>query len=230
MKIKYLLLIFFLFIFLSSFNKEEDRACEYVGSNIEYISSQTQKALLETDLNKTKYQIYKAINAIEKTKKKLKDCGCSYASKNLFTSLDNLVMSTKTSNLGNARIFLNRSLKNTASSLESLQEHHTHQSKYQNGVLSLNTKTDENLKKGSPIPNDRYLHQKIDSSLVKFEKSLDDVVRTIECGKAKTFTQRVFNISEKELLKENLSEGKKYYHLRTKAIAAEALKKLENCK
>lgn len=226
---RHLLLIVLLFLSLSSFNKNEDRACEYVGSNIEYISSQTQKALLETDLNKTKYQIYKAINAIEKTKQKLKDCGCSYASKSLFISLDNLVMSTKTSNIGNARILINTSLINTKSSLESLQEHYTHQSKYQSDVLSLNTKEEAKTRKKSPIINDRALHQKIDSSLVKFEKSLDDVVRTIECKKAKAFTLRVFNISEKELLKENLSEGKKYYHLRTKAIASDALKKLENC-
>tara|TARA_R110000868_G_scaffold14075_2_gene65696 strand:+ start:3929 stop:4609 length:681 start_codon:yes stop_codon:yes gene_type:complete len=216
-----------LLLCLSSFTS--DRACEYLGSNIEYITSQTQKALLETDLNKTKFQIYKAINAIEKTKVKLKDCGCSYASKNLFDSLENLINATKTSTINGARLLLHKALENTESSLESLQEHYTHQSKYQSGILSLNTKSSNEQKSAMKLPEERILRQKIDASLVKFEASLNVVIKTIDCKEAKEFAMVIHERCEKELLKENLSEGQKYYNLRTKAITSEALKQLQKC-
>tara|TARA_R110002051_G_scaffold250578_3_gene309939 strand:+ start:1262 stop:1951 length:690 start_codon:yes stop_codon:yes gene_type:complete len=228
MKSKIYFLNIFLFLLLSSFTNK-DRACEYVGSNIEFITSQTQKALLETNLNKAKFEIYKAINAIEKTRGKLEDCGCSYASKNLFDGLDNLIMATKTSTINGARFLLNRVLENTASSIEALQEHHTHQSKYQKDVLTLNTSKLDNETLVMKMPEVRELRQKIDASLVKFKNSLDDIVKTVDCKEAKEFISGIYNKCEQALLKEKLSEGKKYYNLRTKAIASEALDKLKNC-
>jgi hypothetical protein len=222
---KYTLLYVLLFVVFSSFTA--DSACEYVGSNIEYISSQTKKAMVEKDLNKTKYQIYKAINAIEKTRTKLNDCGCSYASKNLFDGLDNLILATKTSSISGARIFITKALENTYSSLESLKEHHTHQSKYQPDVLTLNTKK-ENL--DSKETRERKLRQTIDLSLIKFEKSLEAVITTVECLEAKNFIIEIRNKCDQALLNDKLSEGKKYYNLRTKVIATNALKKLDACK
>ncbi len=210
---------------MSSFNL--NRTCDYVGSNIEYIASQTQKALLETDLNKAKFQIYKAINAIEKTKAKLKDCGCKSASKNLYDGLENLINATKTKTLHSTHIFLIRATEFTAASIESLKEHHTHQSKYQSDVLTFNTKSSEDNKSSMKMIDERILRQKIDSSLVKFEISLNEVIETIDYKEAKEFALVIYNRCEQELLKENLSEGKKYYNLRTKGITAEALKKLE---
>ncbi|WP_047415968.1 hypothetical protein [Cellulophaga sp. Hel_I_12] len=212
-----------LFVFLSSF-KTTDRACEYVGSNIEFIGSQTKKALSETDFNKTKFEIYKAINAIEKTKSKLKDCGCSYASKNLMEALDNLINATKISRIEGAKIFLNKALENSDTSLELLQQHHTHQSIYQHDRLSLNSKSPE----ASKLLDDRKLRQTIDTSLKAFETSIHNIVTTVDCEAAKKYLLRVYSNCETELLNEKLSEGKKYYNLRTKAITAEALKKL-NC-
>jgi hypothetical protein len=52
----------------------------------------------------------------------------------------------------------------------------------------------------------------------------------VDCKEAKAFTQNVYRICEQQLMKPNLSEGKKYYNLKTKEIAANALKKLGNCK
>ncbi|ADV47710.1 hypothetical protein Celal_0366 [Cellulophaga algicola DSM 14237] len=227
MKSKYTLLYVVLIIACSSFATNRD--CEYVGSNIEYITSQTKKALTETDLNKTKYQIYKAINAIEKTRVKLNDCGCSYASKNLFEGLDNLILATKTSSIAGARVLINKALEKTALSLESLKEHHTHQSKYQADVLTLNTKNSEKEKLDSKEARDRELRQAIDSSLVKFEKSLEDVITTVDCEEAKNFIIEIKNKCDQALLNDELSEGKKYFNLRTKVIATNALTKISNC-
>jgi len=227
MKIKIYVLNIFLFLLLSSFTT--DRACEYVGSNIEYITAQTKKALSETNLEIAKFEIYKAINAIEKTKVKLEDCGCSYASKNLLDGLDQLIMATKTSTISATRFLLKRVLDNTASSIEALQEHHTHQSAYQNNALSLNTITSEKEKAAIKIPELRELRQKIDASLVKFENSLAVVVQTVDCKEAKAYILNIYKKCEQALLKEKLSEGKKYYNLRTKAIASEALQQLKDC-
>ena len=221
------LLCLVVFLLFSSF--KSDRACEYVGSNIEFIEAQTKKALAEKDLNKSKFQVYKAINAIEKTREKLADCGCSYASKNLFDGLDNLIKSTKTSTIKAAHVLIERALANTESSLESLQEHYTHQGTYQADVLTLNIKSDDN-NLNRKLTTTRELHQKIDVSLQKFEKSLNEVVETVNCKEATRFTLEIYKKCEQALLKENLTEGKKYYNLRTKAIASAALKKLEGCK
>lgn len=224
--IPYILYLIVLLLF-SSFTS--DRACEYVGSNIEFIETQTKKALSEQDLNKAKFQVFKAINAIEKTREKLADCGCSYASKNLFDGLDNLIKSTKTSTIKAAHVLIERALVNTESSLESLQEHYTHQGKYQADVLTLNIKTRDKEQLNKHITTTRELQQKIDVSLEKFEKSLNEVVETVNCKEAKKFTSDIYKKCEQALLKDNLTEGKKYYNLRTKAIAGAALKKLESC-
>ena len=225
---KYSLLYVLLIIITSSFKTNRD--CEYVGSNIEYITSQTKKALAETELNKTKYQIYKAINAIEKTRTKLNDCGCSYASKNLFDGLDNLILATKTSSVSGAKVLINRALKNTYLSLESLKEHHTHQSKYQADVLTLNVKNAKKDEFVSKETRERELRQAIDTSLQTFEKALEDVIVTVNCEEARNFIIEIRNKCDLALLNDKLSEGKKYYNLRTKVIATNALKKLEDCK
>lgn len=225
MKSKLLLIGIFCFLVLSSFNIT-DRACEYVGSNIEYIASQAKKALAQTDFNKTKFEIYKAINAVEKTKGKLKDCGCSYASKNLMEGLEHLINATKISSIDGAKILLNKALESTDTSLELLQQHHTHQSKYQHHELTLNTKKSED-EKASRLNSGRTLRQTIDSSLTKFEESVTKIVASTHCSDAKKYLLKVKSNCENELLKEELSEGKKYYNLRTKTIATEALKKLK---
>lgn len=224
MKINTFLLSIFYILFLSSFNTS-DRACEYVSSNIEFITSQTKRALSQTNFDKTKFETYKAINAIEKTKSKLNDCGCTYASKNLMEALDNLINATKISTHVGAKIFLSKALENSTNSLELLQLHHTHESKYQHDKLSLNTKALEEEK--SKKQNASMLRQTIDNSLKKFEASVDKIVTTTDCDDAKEYLIKVQESSENELLNEKLTEGKKYYNLRTKAIATEALKKLD---
>ncbi len=230
MKSKFLLLCAFCSLTLSSFSNSE-RACEYVGSNIEYITSQTQKALLETEINKTKYETYKAINAIEKTKTHLNDCGCSYASKNLFKGLENLIKATKTSSVKAAHVLLKRVLINTSSSIEALKKHHLHKSKYQNDVLTLNTNDSFENKSNlySKMPSEREMRQKIDVSLEKFETSLTNVISILDCSEAKAYMKKVQSECQQELFREDLSDSKRYYNLRTKSIVTNALNKLPKC-
>jgi hypothetical protein len=205
-------------------------ACEYAGSNISYIKSQTQKAISAEDLNSSRYYAYKALNAIEKSRKQFEACSCDYAIKNIFESLDNLKKATRVSSLNGARILLKRALDNTFGSLEALEKHEElHGSRYASDVLAMNTVASEKQKMAMKKPEGEALRKQIDESLKSYKTSLDEVVRSVECRDAYTFAHRIYRHCEQELLKPDLTEAKKYYNLRTKQITSEALDKLKKC-
>ena len=93
----------------------------------------------------------------------------------------------------------------------------------------MNTKTSIAEKESQKLLDNKTLENKVDIALEKFKKSLDKVVESVDCKEALAFTQNVYDICEQQLMKPNLSEGKKYYNLKTKEIAANALKKLGGC-
>ncbi len=206
------------------------KACEYAGSNIGYIQTQTEKAIATEDINMSKYFAYKALNAIVKSKSQLEDCGCEHATDLILDSSQNLKNATKASTVQSARILLKRALDNALGSLEALEQHDSHNSRYGNDILAMNTKSSIAAQKNSyKIMDNKTLENKIDVSLARFKESLDKVVSSVECKEALAFTQNIYNISEQQLFKPNLSEGKKYYNLKTKEIAAKALERLQGC-
>jgi hypothetical protein len=215
-----------LFIF-SSF--KSNKACEYAGSNIGYIQSQTEKAIATEDINMSKYFAYKALNAIVKSKSQLEDCGCEHAMELIDESSVNLTNATKATSLPSVKILLKKALDNALGSKEALDEHGSHDSRYNNDVLAMNTKTSIAEKESHKPLDKNTLEIKVDIALEKFKESLDKVVESVDCKEATAFAQNVYNICEQQLMKPNLSEGKKYYNLKTKEIAANALKKLNGC-
>lgn len=217
-------------VLFSSFSFTKNKACAYADSNIGYVKQQTQKALECTDLNTARYYTYKALNAIENSRKQLESCGCEYAAKSIYDGLENLKDATQTSSLRGAKILLNKALENTIASLELLEKHDLHNSKYASDVLVVNTKSPETENAAFIVPKGKALEYKIDLSLIKFQNSLKKVVTSVPCREAYNFADRIFKNCESELLKPNLSEGKKYYNLRVKQIVAKALKELGNCK
>ncbi len=220
-------LLMILLVF-SSFKIKLSKACEYVGSNIGYVKSQTKKALAENDLNKARFFTYKALNAIEKSKNQMKDCGCDYAVANIEEGLKNLIAATRASSLNGSKLLLTRALENADLSLEALRNYDS-ESPYGNDVLAMNTAETKNAPKKAKIIEGKSLEKKIDDSLISYKESLDNIVNTVSCKEAKAFALRIYQHCEQELLKSNLSEGKKYYNLKTKDITAQALKKLEGC-
>lgn len=214
-------------LLFSSFTKNLE--CEYAGSNLGFAKSQTQKAIAINDINQARYYAYKALNAIIKSKKQLTICGCEYAKEGIEESQMDLKLATQATTLHSARILLSRSLENTLGSLEALEKHHLHGSKYASDVLVLNTKDAEEKNASLKELGIKTLNEKIDSSLENYRKSLDKVVETVNCREAKEFAQRIYDNCEQQLLKENLSEGKRYYNLRTKEITADALKRIGAC-
>ncbi len=218
------------YLLCCSFSEPDKLACAYAGSNLGYIKSQTEKALAAKDINTSRFYVYRALNAIEKSRKQLEECGCEYASRNMEEGTENLKLATKISSLTGTKILLNRALDNTFGGLEALEEHdETHKSEYASDLLAMNTReSDEEMKAMRP-PQGKILEQKIDQSLARYKESLEKVIRTVDCREARAFAIRIYNHCEQELLKSNLSEGKKYYNLRTKDITRKALEKLEAC-
>jgi hypothetical protein len=204
-------------------------ACEYAGSNINFVKSQTQRALAEEDINQARYYTYKAVNAIEKSKSQLAECGCQDATLNIVDGLEDLKKATRTSTINATRLLLNRALQNILGGLEAMENHGMHGTKYSDNVLVMNTVATTNAKLAMKIPDNAILHKKIDESLENYKASLNTILLNVNCKDAKAFAKRVFTNCEAELLKPNLTEGKKYYNLRTKEITAAALEKLGDC-
>lgn len=210
---------------------DDSTACEYAGSNIGYVKTQTQKALDADDINTSRYYAYKALNAIEKSRKQFEDCGCDPAVQSIYEGLSNLKLATRVASLGGTKILLRRALENALMSLEELEEHdEQHQSKYSNNLLVLNTTKSELKQLARKQPQGILLEQKIDKALVNFENSLHKVVISVECKEAYDFATKIYRHCEQQLLKPDLTEAKKYYNLRTKEITAAALLELEYCR
>lgn len=219
-------IVFMVFLF-SSF--KVDKACDYAGSNINYVKTQTEKAITMDDINIARYYAYKALNAIEKSKNQLKECGCEYAAESIAEGLFNLKLATKATSLNSTRILLNRALENTLGGIESLEEHELHDSKYGSNLLAMNTVVSKKELTSLKKPGKKELEKKIDISLEKYRKSLDKIVNSVDCKEARAFAQNIYTHCEQQLLKSNLTEGKKYYNLKTKEITAEALEQLKQC-
>ncbi len=216
-----------IFLLFTAFKPSE--ACEYVGSNINFVKSQTEKAISQEDLNLIRYHAYKALNAIEKSQKQLKDCGCNYAALGIEESSYLLKRATKSTTVERSRSLLNKALENTVGSLEALYKHELHVGKQDEAVLAMHTTGVETDRLGTTDRGTRFLQNRIDRSLKNYSASLNKVVSTVNCKEAKAFAQRIYNHCEQELLNPDLSEGKKYYNLRTKEITWEALQRIGEC-
>ncbi|QLG46260.1 hypothetical protein [Costertonia aggregata] len=213
------------FFSLTSFSLSE--ACEYAGSNIGFITSQTEKAIDAKDHQISRYHTFKALNAIEKSRKQFEACGCDYALDNINESLDNLKKATRTSTLSGSRILLKRALEYALGSLEAIEKHDLHDSKYGSDVLVMNTTGLEIKEKNRIKPSSQAFYKKIDESLIDFDNSLNHLIMSLDCNEAKAYCTKVYENCEQKLLLPDLSEGKKYYNLKTKEIVARAIKKLE---
>lgn len=227
MKLPYPILYAFIFCLFSSFKPTQ--ACDYAGSNITYVKTETEKALGKKDLQLMRFHIYKALGAIVKSENQLEDCGCEDASERIIEVSELLKSATKTSSLADTRILLEKALQNVEKSLEALRDHRQNDSLYGSDSLTINTTNARTKTKLSMPPDEKILKQKIDSSLTTYRASLQKVVNTVNCREAYAFANRIYEHCQQQLLNSSLSEGKKYYNLRTKEITAEALEQLGDC-
>ncbi|QCX00823.1 hypothetical protein FGM00_12145 [Aggregatimonas sangjinii] len=218
----YALLLFFFVAF------KPISACEYAGSNINFVKTQTEKALAKDDLNLIRYYTFKALNALEKSKKELEACKCEYASISVEESAYLLKRATRADDIKDSKDLLKRALRNTVSGIDALQIHdEQHITKKPEDLLAINDDRGANLDEGLGNSENIPFKEKLDASLEKYRKSLDKVVRTVNCNDAKAFAKAIYENCEQELLTKGLSEQKKYYNLRTQEITAEALIRIQ---
>lgn len=228
MKTLYFVLSVLAIVIFSSFETSE--ACEYAGSNIGYVKSQTQMALEDNDLNKAKFLTYRALKAIYKLKGQLGECGCEQAVINIEESEFHLKKAAKASSLQVAKSMLSEAYNKINMGLQAIDRHHLHDNKASGNDLAMNSlENKEKIDLPAFFLDDEALHVMIDDSLIPYEESLQKVVNSVNCKDARVFAERIFQICEQELLKPDLSEGKKYYNLRTQEITADALRKLGDC-
>ena len=212
-------LVFFLF---AAFKPSS--ACEFAGSNINFVKTQTEKALATEDLNLIRYHAFKALSAIEKSKKEMKACRCEYASISVEESAYLLKRATKAIDIKDSKNLLKRALNNTVSGIDALQKHdEQHTRKKSDDLLAVNDDPNNSDANNPESSRKVTFKEKLDAALDKYSKSLDKVVRTVNCKDARAFAERVYKDCEQELLKEGLTKQKKYYNLKTQEITAEAL-------
>ena len=228
MKLPQLFLCAFSVCVFSSFGVTQ--ACDYAGSNIAYVEKETQKALENEDLQIIRFHIYKALGAISKSDKQMEDCDCAHASESLQEVAALLKNATKTTSLASTRILLEKTLPHVSDALDAVRNHEQHSSPYGTDELSINT-TDTIAKDTLQAPpNGKMLREKVDIALKKYKISLQKVINTVNCKEARTFATGIYENCEQQLLNADLSEGKKYYNLKTKEITGRALDMLGDCK
>ncbi len=225
MKLLYLCIGCIAFCLFSSFTSSE--ACSYAGSNINFVKTQTRKALDESDINKARFHTYKAIKAIQTSTKTFNDCGCKNADTSINESVMHLKDAVHATTLRETKRLLDIALRHTNDAINALERHRTHNVAPVSNDTPIDAATEaENISKEV---TDKKQKQSIDNSLLNYKDSLDNIVDSVDCTEAKEFANKIFLRCEQELLKNNLSEVKKYYNLKTKEITAKALGKLGNC-
>lgn len=205
-------------------------ACEYASSNLEYIKSKIEDAVMAEDLNLAKYHAYKALNGIEKTKNNFMDCGCEGAIESLESTLDYLKTATKASAFSKAKPALHKALERTIIGINVLQEFEQETSSdYGSNVLVMNTTDVLDFNHGMMLTQGAAIKKQVHKCLLDFESSLDKVVSDVDCKDAQRFVSNIYEEARLSLLNTNLSQHKKEYHQRVKTLAEEALQNLEKC-
>lgn len=205
-------------------------ACEYANSNIEYIKSQTEKALIADDFEMSKYYVYKALNGIEKSRLNFVDCGCEGTIESLEKTLFYLKEATKAESFEASKKSLHIALESTTIGIKVLKTFgEEFSSSYGNDMLVLNTKDAIDQQNSFLMPHGETLRQHVHNCLLGFETSLDKVVNEVECKEAQGFITKIHEEARLTLLNTELSEPKKQYYQRVKTISHDALSRLGDC-
>ena len=227
MKILHVMLYSIALLLLSSFAPGE--ACSYAGSNMNYVKARTEEALQMDDINKARFYAYKAIKVIQTSTNRFNDCGCKDAAINIEESLISLKAATKSTSLNGTRILLQEALQQIIDALDALDQHEMHDVVFPSKDIAMNVEVGMEAELIANELEKNELYEQIDNSLAKYSKSINTVVDSVNCLEAKAFANTIYARCEQQLLKPNLSEGKKYYNLRTKEITAKALLRLGDC-
>jgi hypothetical protein len=205
-------------------------ACEYANSNLEYIKSKIEDAVVAKDFGMAKYHAYKALNGIEKTRSNFLDCGCEGTIESLENVLTELKIATKTDSFKTSKKSLHLALENTMIGIKVLRVYEQENtSVYSNSMLVMNTKEALDNQNGMFLTHDGAVKQQVHNCLLGFESSLEKVVKEVDCNEARRFVNNIYEESRLILLNTELSPHKKEYHQRVKTLTQDALTQLDDC-
>lgn len=228
MKLLRYILCFGGWFFLISATSE--KACINTESLIGYISDETTLALEEGDIQLIRYHAFNAVNAIERSRSQLQDCGCDYARKNLLESLENLKLATQVSTLEGTRIPLSRAMDYILAGEEALDQHEkTHKRPFWQRLINVDTNDSKHTQAGRLLKADKAIEAKIEEALITYQNSLNEVVQGVPCDEALVFVKRVYSHCEQQLERNDQTPAKRFYNLRTKEITQKALDDLSDC-
>ena len=219
-----------LFFFFSSFASPNE-ACSYASSNLNYIKTLAKKAIADDDLNKSKYYTYKAIKVIQTSTSQFEDCGCKNAESSIKESASYLKSASKATSVSGSRLLLNKAITHISSSIKLLEKHNAHTLVPVSSAIFKIEDTSKVVEKqiSEEEANKQKLYEKIDIALISYTTSINKVIESVNCSEAHDFAENIYLNCEQELLNPDLSEGKKYYNLRTKEITKEAIATLGDC-
>lgn len=207
-----------------------EKACINTESLIGYIGEETSQALEKGDIQLIRYHAFNAVNAIERSKSQLEDCGCDYARKNLLESLENLKLATQVSTLEGTRIPLSRAMDYILAGREALEQHEkSHTQPFWQRLIDVDTNDSKHTQASRLLKADKAIEAKIEEALVTYQNSLNQVMEGVPCDEALVFVQRVYAHCEKQLERNDQTPAKRYYNLRTKEITEKALNNLKDC-
>jgi len=213
---------------MSSFTVRND--CEYASSNLAYIKSKIQSAVVAADLEMSKYPAYKALNGIEKTRANFVNCGCEGTIESLESATAELKQATRAETLESSKKSLHLALESTLIGIKVLRIFEQEvTSTYGNDILVLNTKDALNDQDDMFLTPTNTVREQVHSCLLGFESSLDKVVNEVECEEAHRFVNNIYEEARLVLLNTELSEHKKQYHQRVLTLAQDALNQLGEC-
>ncbi|SDL83273.1 hypothetical protein SAMN04488514_10392 [Kriegella aquimaris] len=87
--------------------------CDNTYSSVSYVLSHTKKSMSSNNFEHQKYYATRALEALEKTQKLAKTCGCEPAMEAIFDGLDNLEKAIEQDDWDMGRHYTKKALENT---------------------------------------------------------------------------------------------------------------------
>ncbi len=207
-----------------------NQACLSAGESLEFIQRQTRTALQVEEMDRLRYHTYKAINAMQETLAAFRSCGCKEAEEEILKAQENLKQAASEGSIRASRILLYQALERSVQSLRILEKHqgkhgHTFSEEFINRIHGTPTLLPEDEQRNREAAS----RARIDESLEAFKASLQAVIETVDCEKARSFLHRTHQDAHRALERSSLSSTQKYYQEETRRICAEALAQLGDC-
>ncbi|WP_340074882.1 hypothetical protein [Leptobacterium sp. I13] len=261
----------FLSIFaICMFANAIEKGCSQAHSPASYVLSHTKKSLDADNFDHQRYYAERALEALEKTKAIISECGCEEALNAIAKGYENLTKASDPEDWDKGRYYVKKAYADSQDLISSLEVCTTLNN---NGfTYSTNSEFSEsNIEEQALIEQQRLLEEqqlklmkeqkkleeqleeqrklkelqklnrqkelqqqielkiKAEQAILKFEKSILEVINTLDCRDAYELMYESYARTEKALENEDLNTTRKFYAEKSLQIIDKALINLQNC-